>query len=204
MKTITNSPITREIINQAMDYETFNKLTISLHEEGRTTNEDNTDSMLDYTKLNIQRSQRIDKKGVINDETIEVILNISKPQIWFVITEGWCGDSAQLLPYIHKMAELNDKTDLKIVLRDQYPQVMDAFLTNGSRSIPKLIVLNAETLEPIGEWGPRPAEVQETYLNERADETIGGKQAAQNLHVFYSRNKGALIQEEFRSLFKSI
>jgi hypothetical protein len=205
MKTITNSPITREIIDNAMDYETFNKLTVSMYEEGRTTNDDNSESMLDYTKLNIQRTQRIDRRGTINEATFAVIDDITTPQIWFIITEGWCGDSAQLLPYINKMAELNSNINLKIVLRDQYPEVMDAYLTNGeSRSIPKLIVLDAETLEPLAEWGPRPESVQERYLAEKADESIGGKQASQNLHVFYSRDKGALLQEAIRSLLASI
>lgn len=205
MKTITNSPITREIIEQAMDYETFNKLTLSRFEEGRTTNDDNTESLLNYTKLNMQRTHRIDKKGIINKATFAAIDDIQKPQIWFVITEGWCGDSAQLLPYIHKMAELNSNIDLKIVLRDEYPEVMDAYLTNGiSRSIPKLIILDAESLEPIGEWGPRPKSVQERYLAERADDSIGGKQASQNLHAFYAKDKGAILQEEFRALLASI
>ncbi len=205
MKTITNSPITREIINQAMDYETFNELTVSRLEEGRTTNDDNSESMLNYTRLNIQRTQRIDKRGIINEATYAAIDDIERSQIWFVITEGWCGDSAQLLPYIHKMAKLNSNIELKIVLRDEYPEIMDDFLTNGvSRSIPKLIILDAETLETLGEWGPRPEYVQNIYMKERADEAIGGKQASQNLHAFYAKDKGALLQEEFRTLLTSI
>lgn len=205
METINNSPITREIINLAMDYTTFNQLTVARFEEGRTTNDDNSEGMLDYTKLNIQRTQRIDKRGAINEATFEVIDSIVKPQIWFVITEGWCGDSAQLLPYMHKMSDLNSKIELKIVLRDEYPEVMDAFLTNGvSRSIPKLIILDAESLKPLGEWGPRPESVQIKYMQERADEHIGGKLASQNLHLFYAKNKGALLQEELRNLLSSI
>lgn len=205
MKTITNSPITREIIDQAMSYEAFNNLTITRFEEGRTTNDDNSDGMLSYTKLNIQRTNRIEKRGDINEATSAIIDGITNQQIWFVITEGWCGDSAQLLPYINKMVELNSNIDLKIVLRDEYPEVMDAFLTNGvSRSIPKLIILDADSLEPLGEWGPRPKSVQERYMNERANESIGGKQASQNLHLFYAKDKGALLQEEFRDLLTSI
>jgi len=201
MKTISKSPITREIINKAMDYETFNQFTVSRLKEGRTTNNDNSESMLNYTRLNIRRTSRIDKRGELTSETATVIKNIDRPQIWFVITEGWCGDSAQLLPYLHKMAELNRNIRLKIVLRDEYPEVIGAFLTNGvSRSIPKLIILDAESLEPIDEWGPRPDSVQEIYLKERADESIGGKQASQNLHTFYAKDKGALLQEEFQSL----
>lgn len=204
METIIKSPITREIIDQAMSYEQFNSLTQSLFEEGRTTNDNNSQSMLDYTKLNLSRTNRIDKRGLISEETAEVIQDIEHPQTWFVITEGWCGDSAQLLPYIHKMADLNNNVDLKIILRDEYPEVMDAFLTNGvSRSIPKMVVLDQE-LTPIGEWGPRPVEVQNQFLADKDDPEIGMDQAKKNLHTFYAKDKGAQIQEEFRTLFRRL
>ncbi|MBO6795127.1 MAG: thioredoxin family protein [Balneolaceae bacterium] len=205
MDTIKQSSITSEIIDQAMDYEAFNKLTTELFDEGRTTNDDNSESMLNYTKLNIQRTHRIDKRGVISDETKAIIEEINTDQVWLVITEGWCGDSAQLLPYVKKMADLNDHIELKIIIRDKYPQVMDEFLTDGkSRSIPKVIILDKHTLEVLGSWGPRPAEVHQKYLAEKLDPEVGGTLASQNLHTFYARDKGAILQVEFRALLKSI
>ena len=188
-----------------MDYETYNALIVSRFNEGRTTNDDNSESMLNYTKLNITRTQRIDKRGLITEDTTAIIETIKKPQIWFVLTEGWCGDSAQLLPYINKMANKNSLIQLKIVLRDEYPQIMDAYLTNNvSRSIPKLIFLNAETLIPLAEWGPRPEYIQQKYLKERSDSFIGAKKATQNLHSFYAKDRGLLLQQEFRSILSTI
>ena len=205
MKKQCNSPITSEIIRKAMDYETYNALIVSRFNEGRTTNDDNSESMLNYTKLNITRTQRIDKRGLITEDTTAIIETIKKPQIWFVLTEGWCGDSAQLLPYINKMANKNSFIQLKIVLRDEYPQIMDAYLTNNvSRSIPKLIFLNAETLRPLAEWGPRPEYIQKKYLKERSDSFIGAKKATQNLHSFYAKDRGLLLQQEFRSILSTI
>ena len=205
MKKQCNSPITSEIIRKAMDYETYNALIVSRFNEGRTTNDDNSESMLNYTKLNITRTQRIDKRGLITEDTTAIIETIKKPQIWFVLTEGWCGDSAQLLPYINKMANKNSLIQLKIVLRDEYPQIMDAYLTNNvSRSIPKLIFLNAETLIPLAEWGPRPEYIQQKYLKERSDSFIGAKKATQNLHSFYAKDRGLLLQQEFRSILSTI
>lgn len=153
MSTIKESVITHKIIEEALEYEAFNLLTNTLFDESRTTNDDNSEGMLEYTKLNIQRTNRIDKRGVIREDIQSLIRQISGNQIWLVITEGWCGDSAQILPYIKKMTEFAENIELRIILRDKYPEVMDAFLTDGkSRSIPKVIVLDAQTLEVLGEW----------------------------------------------------
>ena len=198
-------PITKEIVNNAMDYVTFNNLTISRFEEGRTTNDDNSESLLNYTKLNIKRTQRLDKKAILDENTISLILNLETPQLWFVITEGWCGDSAQLLPYMHKMSELNSKIDLKIVLRDEYPDIMDAYLTNGvSRSIPKLVILDPISLNQIAEWGPRPSIIQDKYVSEINNEHIDNKLASQNLHAFYAKDKGKSLESDFRVLLENI
>ncbi|MCG8373224.1 MAG: thioredoxin family protein [Balneolales bacterium] len=205
MKTIIQTPITREVIDQAFSYSEFNAYTEKLFTKGKTTNEDNTESMLNYTKLNISRTNRIDKKGELNSEMISTLQNLVQPQIWLTLTEGWCGDSAQLLPYINLMAEQSNNVELRVILRDEHPEIMDQFLTNGvSRSIPKVIILDAKSLEPLGEWGPRPSDVQDKYLAEKADPEIGGKQASQNLHSFYAKNKGAILQDEFIELLNSI
>lgn len=205
MTTIKQSSITHDIINEAMEYEAFNRLTNHLFAEGRTTNDDNSEGMLNYTKLNIQRTNRIDKRGVISEKSKELIQQIKRDQIWLVITEGWCGDSAQLLPYIKKMTDLSDHIELKIILRDKYPQVMDEFLTDGkSRSIPKVIMLDKTTLEVLADWGPRPAIVHKKYLAEKVDPEIGAQLAAQNLHVFYSRDKGAVLQTEFQTILQAL
>lgn len=124
--------------------------------------------------------------------------------IWMVLSEGWCGDSAQILPFVNKMAEVNDHIDMKVIFRDEHPEVMDEFLTNGtSRSIPKIVFLHADTLDVLGSWGPRPKMVHEQYMTERADPEIGGKKAANNLHVWYARDKGKVIQQEFLETLKS-
>ncbi len=205
MSTTIISPITQDVIDQAYSYSTFNSIVEKLFERDEVTDQNNTESNLDYTKLNLQRTSRWDKRGKLLPEVEEVVKNISRPQTWLVITEGWCGDSAQILPFINIMAESNPLVDLKIILRNEYPEVMDAFLTDGkSRSIPKVIVLDTETLEVLGDWGPRPLETHRRYLGERANPEIGGKEAAKNLHIWYARDKGITSQKEFTSVLKQI
>ncbi|MBO6523922.1 MAG: thioredoxin family protein [Balneolaceae bacterium] len=205
MSTTIISPITQDIIDQAYSYSTFNSIVEKLFERDEVTDQNNTESNLNYTKLNIQRSSRWDKRGIILTEVEEMIRNINRSQTWLVITEGWCGDSAQILPFINKMAELNSLITLKVILRNEYPEVMDAFLTDGkSRSIPKVIVLDTETLEVLGDWGPRPLETQKRYLDERGKPEIGAKEAAKNLHIWYARDKGKTSQNEFASVLMQV
>jgi hypothetical protein len=196
--------ITKEILESAYNYQAYKSLVSDLYTEGRTTNEDNSEGMLNYTKMNIQRSSRWDKRGKINDDLIATIKDISKDQIWLVITEGWCGDAAQVLPFINKMAEINDLIDLKLILRDKHPEVMDEFLTDGSRSIPKVVILDKKNLDVLGSWGPRPKEVHKDYIQKIRDENFDNQKAAEDLHLWYARDKGKAAQKEFEEILKNL
>tara|TARA_R110000868_G_scaffold37111_13_gene131589 strand:- start:4761 stop:5378 length:618 start_codon:yes stop_codon:yes gene_type:complete len=205
MKNIISTSINQNIIKSAFSYSEFNNHVETLLEKGESTDRKNTENNLGYTRLNIQRTNRWDKRGKLDEETIQVVKAIETPQTWLIITEGWCGDSAQVLPFINKIAELNSNISLRIILREEHPEVMDEFLTNGkSRSIPKIIILDSATLNVLGEWGPRPSEINKTYLSERVDPSIGGKEASKNLHIWYARDKGKVIQKEFIEVLKSI
>lgn len=196
--------ITKEILESAYNYQAYKSLVSDLHTEGRTTNEDNSEGMLNYTKMNIQRSSRWDKRGKINDDLTATIKDITKDQIWLVITEGWCGDAAQVLPFINKMAEINDRIDLKLILRDKHPEVMDEFLTDGSRSIPKVVILDKKNLDVLGSWGPRPKEVHKEYIQKIRNESFDNKKAAEDLHLWYARDKGRVAQKEFEKILKNL
>ena len=116
----------------------------------------------EYRKLNYQRSTRLEKTFIPVEETKQIFSNIKSPQKWIVITESWCGDSAQNLPVIAKLAQLNSNIDFKIVLRDSNLEFMDLHLTNTSRAIPKLVVFDENNNE-LFQWGPRPVEAQNLF-----------------------------------------
>jgi len=121
---------------------------------------------------------------------------------WFVITESWCGDSAQNLPIIAKLASLREKIDFKIVLRNSNLDFMDLYLTDGKRSIPKLIVLDENDIE-LFRWGPRPVEAQNLFTklkNEGVEKSVINKQ----LHLWYARNKGKEVEKEIVELIERI
>lgn len=192
--------ITRELIDEAKGYYTHNQQIEQLYEQGRTTNEDNRENMLDYTKLYLQRTSRWDRRGKLDEELIQKLENFPRKMVWLVLNEGWCGDSAQSLPFINKMAEQSENITLRIILRDQNTEVMDEFLTDGARSIPKLIALDEKNLEVLGTWGPRPKVAYEMYKTERANPDIPNEKARENLHFWYAKDKGRTIQNEFLKL----
>jgi len=153
----------------------------------------------DYKKLNAQRSARVFKTFKPGLDLSEVISNISSPQLWMVITEDWCGDSAQNLPYIAEMAKLNPAINLRIISRDENLDIMDLYLTNGtSRSIPKLVAFD-ENGNELFQWGPRPAELV-NLISEWKNEGLSKEEWMPKLHLWYAKNKGEAITREFKEL----
>ncbi|MFC2133628.1 thioredoxin family protein [Bacteroidota bacterium] len=161
--------------------------------------DENEKSLLEYAKLNLHRSARIDKTYEVNEELSTAVKAISQPQLWMVLTEDWCGDSAQNLPYIAKIAASNPLVDLRILLRDDNLDIMDLYLTNGkSRSIPKLVAFNQDG-EELFQWGPRPKEAQKFVDKAKAD-GLSKSEFIEKLHLWYARNKGENIEDEFKEI----
>lgn len=157
---------------------------------------------LKIIKLNQHRSCRIEKSYEVADGVKEEINKIDEPLVWMVITENWCGDSAQCLPYIAGIASLNNNLDFRIILRDSHPEIMDFYLTNGTRSIPKLVVFGAEGNEKFS-WGPRPKEAQKLFNQWRAEGT-NKPELYEKLHLWYAKDKGKNIENEILQLVKSV
>lgn len=192
--------IDRKYIDSAMDYPAYRKLIDHLLQEGKVTGPQQSESLAAYTRLNVQRMQRIDKTIQLLPELSTALQNITTPQTWLVITEGWCGDASQIVPVLHAMAEQNPAIQLKLVLRDENLPLMDQYLTDGtSRSIPKLIVLDTETLEEKFNWGPRPTVLQELYKKMRAEGMDYGA-ISQELHGWYAKDKTQSTQRELLKL----
>lgn len=149
----------------------------------------------EYRKINLQRSKRLDKHFQPSEEFVEAVKRIDEPQLWMVITETWCGDSAQNLPIIAKAAELNDRIDLRILLRDSNTDIIDHYLTNGtSRSIPILVVFDLDGNE-LFKWGPRPYTAKTLVTNLKRD-GFSKEEFNQQLHLWYGRNRGKELESE--------
>ena len=158
--------------------------------------------LLHYTQLNEVRMNRLDKTLEVPAEVENVFQNLSKNYTWLVLTEGWCGDAAQLVPVFDKISQVSDKISLKIVLRDGEPELMDLFLTAGSRSIPKLIVIAGEKV--VGDWGPRPAGATQLIMRHKAEKGVIDEEAKTALQLWYLKDKGLSSMRELADLMLAI
>lgn len=197
--------IAQKILDNAISYFDYQQLIQELYQKGSTTSGEQSEAMLHYTFLNMTRMSRLDKKDRLTEATRIALQSISKPLIWLALTEGWCGDAAQVLPVINKMAEFSDNITLKIILRDQHLDVMDAFLTNGARSIPKIIVLEQATLKVLGAWGPRPSDAEKivvatkeklSYTTDESARKALWDWAKTELQKWYAQDKTQHTQQE--------
>lgn len=186
-----------EDLTHVLDYAGYSAEMNKLVEAGKTTGPDQSESMIKYTKLNQTRMHRGDKTLHVNDSVAASLAHISKPFTWLTISEPWCGDASQNLPLIEKMAAVNPKIRHRIILRDEHPEIMDQFLTNGGRSIPIVIFIDDETGEVKGHWGPRPSTPQQMVMDYKVNPTKPKDQFYADVHLWYSQNKGQQLQDEF-------
>ena len=188
--------ITSDIIQNGYNYSEYIKLIENLLAENKTTGTDNSEFMVEYTRLNMQRMKRLEKTTLLVEGLREVLGNIKKDMVWVVITEGWCGDAAQIVPLIAEIARNSNKIQLSLILRDEHPEVMDQYLTNGGRSIPKLVCLEAGTLKELGSWGPRPAAAQEMIREAKKNPDLSRDEFIYKVHKWYADNKTLDTQKE--------
>ena len=148
--------------------------------------------------------KRLDKQTRLSEETLTKTQRIQKDFTWLVLTESWCGDAAQTLPVINQFAEANEKIDLKVVLRDENEDLMNQFLTNGSKSIPKLIVVENESKKVVGSWGPRSEKAAKMVMDYKEKYGVIDDQFKTDLQNWYNADKGAHIEKELLDLINEL
>lgn len=190
MENIATQNIIEESLKKAISYQEYRNLVKTMVEIESTTGHDKSESLVNYTKLNDRRMKRWDKTLKISEEVKENVSNFNGNVTWLVITESWCGDAAHVIPVIHKMAELSDNIELKLVLRDDNDELMSQFLTNGGRAIAKLIMIDNTTGEVLNTFGPRPSEA--TNLVNAYKEKNGSlsPEFKEELQLWYNKDKG--------------
>jgi len=184
-------------LTKAINYVSYLALIQDLISEHKTTGPIQSEDLIEFTKLNFHRMQRLNKTLVLNEDLQETVDDLKKRWIWLVITEAWCGDAAQTIPVMHALSVASKgKIDLKLILRDENLELMDRYLTNGGRAIPMLICLDADTLEEKGAWGPRPADAQQMVMDYKQNPTKSPAEFKLELHTWYTQNKTQLQQRE--------
>jgi hypothetical protein len=197
LNTIQNS------LKNGISYAEYRAKATEIVAQGKSSGNDQSQEYIDFSKLNESRMNRLDKTIVILPEVKNQLQNLSKNYIWLVLSETWCGDAAQQLPIFNKMAEVSNKIELKIVFRDQNEDLMNMFLTNGGKSIPKIIILDAQTHEVINHYGPRPQGAAQLVIDYKAKHGVIDETIKENLQLWYLHDKGESTQKAIMELMKN-
>ena len=194
--------ITAAQLQNSITYPEYIELTKSIIRNVSPPAPYHNEKMLKYTEANLERMQRVSNNIAIDQKLYNLLNAIANKWIWVIITEPWCGDASQIVPALCAFADVNSNIETKLILRDTNEDVMNAYLTNGSSSIPKLICLKADTLKEVGTWGPRPQEIQVMVDRFKSDTTTTFGQKVRQIHQWYDDNKSAALQEEFIALLQ--
>lgn len=157
----------------------------------------------EYVKLNRSRQNRWFKTmPELPEELRQIISEIRSPQHWIIITEPWCMDSANILPFLAKIARSGEHITLDIQLRDTEPFLIDRYLTNGGKSVPKLVVRDAQG-EDLFTWGPRPETAQQLIFD-RKNQGVSATEYKTELQQWYNADKGASVWKELGNLLQDV
>jgi hypothetical protein len=167
-----------------------------------TTGTNQSEEIVKYAKLNVARMNRLDKTVSVLPELRSAMEQLKGTYEWLVITEGWCGDASQSVPVIAAIASCSSQVEFKMILRDEYPEVMDQYLTSGTRSIPVLVVRDKATGKDLFKWGPRPAELS-TLVSEWK-KTMDHEAFVEKIHAWYAHDKTQTLQHEILSLVQAM
>ena len=185
-----------ESLKEACTFPEYRELVTRLLREGKSTGVTQNDRFLEYTKLNDKRMKRLDKRQKLDEKSIKRVQQVKGSYIWLVLTESWCGDAAHALPVLDRFSKANPNILLQIVSRDENLELMDYFLTNTKRSIPKVVFLDKETLEVLGTWGPYSKPVLQIIADYIAEWGEVDADLKTDLQKWYNADAGKSIERE--------
>jgi hypothetical protein len=170
-----------------------------------TTGTEKSTDRIEATRLNAARMSRIYKTVRLNAGLTDAMRSIDKPMIWLLILESWCGDGAQTAPVIARAAALSPLVSLKVILRDDNPDIMDKYLTDGKRSIPKLVFFDTGTLGELSLWGPRTQFIQSAFLSYKSENPgLDHAQLMKELHSLYAKDQTLSLQLELEAIVREL
>ena len=190
-----NAGFIAQVVTSGLTPEAYGKVTEQRAAVDPSTLEGLEAERAEFAKLNLHRVRRIQRTWRPSAELASLLARIDRPQLWMVLTEPWCGDSAQCVPCLEILANSHPDITIRYLLRDDDPEIMDRYLTDGKRSIPMLVAFDPDGDE-IFRWGPRPAEAQAVF-DAATTEGLEKPAKLEKLHLFYGRNRGRALDGEW-------
>mgnify|MGYP000975204441 CR=1 FL=1 len=195
----TNS-LVKESLSKAFSYQDYREQVATHVEYGTSSGPDKSEALSNYTLLNNSRMKRLDKTMKIEEDVLEKFKQYHKNVTWLVLTESWCGDAAHAMPVMNKLVEQAKNLDFKILYRDENKELMNRFLTNGSKSIPKLIMIDAESFEVLDVYGSRPSIVTTMVENYKKEHGQLTSEFKEDLQRWYNKDKGQSTIKDLAAL----
>lgn len=204
MKDKTLKTIIEDSLTKSMSYQEYRNLVSELVENKSTTGAEQTEVLINYTMLNDRRMKRWDKTVKVSDEVNKTVSDYKKHVTWLVLTESWCGDAAHIMPVMNKISELNNTIDFKVVLRDENEDLMNEFLTNGGKSIPKLIAIDNASVEVLNSYGPRPSVATQLVNDYKEKHGALSPEFKEDLQLWYNKDKGQTAIKDLLKLLDDL
>lgn len=176
------------------DFNTYYQHILQLFEAGKTTGDNQSEAMLNYTKLSLARTKRGLKTFKCTDELLKAAEQTSRKN-WLVISEAWCGDAGNIIPLFALLAEQTPGVTLKVMIRDEYPEMMENYLTNGGKSVPIFVAYDND-FTPVPQWGPRPKPAQDMVMENKNNLQLSHDDFAIVLQKWYQQDKTETLQKE--------
>lgn len=157
--------------------------------------------MLAHPKDNPELWDSIYKRAVLSDDARKRAAALEGKWYMLVLTEDWCGDSISILPYLARLGECCGTIEMRILGRDDNKDLMDAHLTGTSRSIPVVIVYDANFVER-GWWGPRPGPLQSWVTSEGL--ALPKPDRYRHIRTWYARDRGVTAVSEILTIMERL
>ncbi len=154
-----------------------------------------------YIAKNARIMDGLEQNSIVS-ENVKLALESAPSTTWVMITEGWCGDAAFNIPLIAAIEnQFPEKIKLRFFLRDSNLDLIDANLTDGGRSIPKMVVLDNDG-NVLGHWGPRPEGLQ-VLMKEWKSAGLQLKELIPKVHAWYDADNTFSLQQELVAMITS-
>jgi len=194
-------PIAVSELSGTYTYTQYRQLIDQLLALNNTTGNNQSAFYIDYTRQNVERMKRAEQLLAIPSDVAQ---HMTRPYQFLLISEAWCGDASYTVPVIAALAKALPAVDLTIILRDEHLEIMDRFLTNGGRSIAKLVIIDPSNHKVLGEWGPRPEEAQAIVLEMKQRPDFNQKEMSAALFKWYEADKGESTLREILDVLKRL
>lgn len=194
--------VTKEQLKTALNFQEYLDFTQHIIDNKTPAAPYDDSKMMQYAIDNLARMKHVLDTISIEKKLYNHLSNLQKKLVWVILTEPWCGDAAQTVPALAAFANISPNISFKILLRDSNLEVMDMYLTNGGRSIPKLVCIDKEKWQELGTWGPRPQTLQQRVLAQKENTELSFGEKVRQIQAWYEENKTHDLQLEFIDLLK--